>query len=116
MFALGMAGHMRRLYDPTKYEFLHPFQPTNEFVTKCAIWLLVVQVPFIVNFFWSLWKDERAEANPWNATTLEWALAPSPPPHGNFETIPTVHRGPYEYSSPEAAADFLPQHEELAKA
>jgi cytochrome c oxidase subunit 1 len=47
--------------------------------------------------------------NPWNATTLEWS-APSPPPHLNWGArIPTVYRGPYEYSSPESKEDFLPQ-------
>jgi len=30
---------------------------------------------------------------------LEWTC-PSPPPHGNFPTMPTVYRGPYEYSVP----------------
>jgi cytochrome c oxidase subunit 1 len=47
--------------------------------------------------------------NPWNATTLEWG-APSPPPHLNWgPTLPTVYRGPYEYSAPESSTDFLPQ-------
>jgi cytochrome c oxidase subunit 1 len=49
-------------------------------------------------------------ANPWEATTLEWQ-APSPPPHGNFETVPEVHRGPYEYSVPGHAKDFTPQNQ-----
>ena len=40
----------------------------------------------------------RRRTNPWNANTLEWAAA-SPPPHGNWgPTLPTVYRGPYEYS------------------
>ena len=30
--------------------------------------------------------------------------------HGNFETVPTVYRGPYEYSLPGADSDFTPQH------
>ena len=67
------------------------------------------QIPFIVNFFWSAFRGAKAGANPWQATTLEWA-APSPPPHGNFETVPEAHRGPYEYSVPGQTADFLPQH------
>jgi len=36
-------------------------------------------------------------------------VASSPPPHGNFEAIPTVYRGPYEYSSLESQEDYLPQ-------
>jgi cytochrome c oxidase subunit I len=46
----------------------------------------------------------------WQATTIEWA-SPSPPPHGNFATAPQAYRGPYEYSVPGAAKDFVPQHE-----
>jgi cytochrome c oxidase subunit 1 len=29
--------------------------------------------------------------------------------HGNFEKVPTVHRGPYEYSVPGDSSDFTPQ-------
>ena len=40
------------------------------------------------------------------------ALTTSPPlGHGNFETVPEVHRGPYEYSVPGKDADFTPQDE-----
>jgi cytochrome c oxidase subunit 1 len=67
-------------------------------------------LPFIFNFFWSIWKGARTEENPWHATTLEWA-APSPPPHGNFLQVPQAYRGPYEYSVPGAAKDFVPQYE-----
>jgi len=31
-------------------------------------------------------------------------------------TLPTVCRGPYEYSSPEVAEDYLPQDRRLAPA
>ena len=40
-----------------------------------------------------------------------WSAAPSPPPHGNFATVPTVYRGPYEYSVPGHPTDFFPQSE-----
>jgi cytochrome c oxidase subunit 1 len=49
-----------------------------------------------------------APRNPWHANTLEWT-APSPPPHGNFETIPNVYHGPYEYGVPGLEEDYLPQ-------
>jgi cytochrome c oxidase subunit 1 len=84
----------------------------NEFITISAIALGVVQIPFAINFFWSLFAGQRAEINPWQANTLEWT-APSPPPHGNFAEIPTVYRGPYEYSSPEVTEDYLPQTRRL---
>jgi cytochrome c oxidase subunit 1 len=70
----------------------------------------------VINFIWSLFAGKKATQNPWHATTLEWVAAPSPPPHGNFDEIPTVYRGPYEYSSPEVDEDYLPQNRQLAGA
>jgi cytochrome c oxidase subunit 1 len=77
-----------------------------------AAWLLgLAQVPFIINFFWSLFRGKRVESdNPWQATTLEWAT-PTPPPHGNFLEEPVVCRGPYEYVPDATGRDFLPQNE-----
>ena len=34
--------------------------------------------------------------DPWDGKTLEWQIA-SPPPVENFEQIPVVEHGPYEY-------------------
>jgi len=61
-----------------------------------------------VNLVWSRSRGPRAADNPWEATTLEWTTT-SPPPHENFHVMPSVHRGPYDYSVPGARADFLPQ-------
>jgi cytochrome c oxidase subunit 1 len=53
---------------------------------------------------------KNVDSNPWQATTIEWVATTSPPlGHGNFEVLPVVTRGPYEYSVPGAAADFIPQ-------
>jgi cytochrome c oxidase subunit 1 len=112
MHILGVGGHMRRIYNPTQYEFLQPLQPINVFITVSALILGLSQIPFVVNFIWSLFGGKKAERNPWQANTLEWT-APSPPPHGNFDAIPVVYRGPYEYSSPEVEEDFLPQDRRL---
>jgi len=78
-----------------------------------AAWIMALfQIPFIVNFFRSFKKGEKVDSNPWQATTLEWAAAPSPPvAHGNFLEVPEVFRGPYEYSVPGHSTDFLPQCE-----
>ena len=108
MHILGMGGMMRRIYDPTQYDFLKPLQPMNIFVSHSAFLLGSVQILFIINFVWGLFRGRKAERNPWHANTLEW-VASSPPPHGNFEAIPTVYRGPYEYSSLESQEDYLPQ-------
>ena len=112
MHFLGVGGHMRRIYNPMQYEFLERFEDMNVFITISAFCLAVSQIPFIVNFVWSLFAGEKASDNPWEANTLEWS-APSPPPHGNFVTTPQVYRGPYEYSSPEVQEDWLPQDRAL---
>ncbi len=113
MHFLGVAGHMRRIYNPMQYEFLQPLQGWNVFITVSAFLLFLSQIPFVVNFFWSLFAGKKAEENPWQANTLEWS-APSPPPHGNWgPRIPVVYRGPYEYSSPLVAEDWLPQSRQL---
>ena len=76
-----------------------------------AFILALGQVPFIINFWFSLKGGKKATSdNPWDATTMEWAT-PTPPPHGNFLFDPVAHRGPYEYSVPGHATDFYPQWE-----
>ena len=108
LFLVGLAGNPRRIYEMTAYEFLKPVQPPHVFATVCAIILLVGQLPFVINFFWSLKYGKKAERNPWHANTLEWTTD-SPPPHGNFATTPVVFRGPYDYSMPEKTDDWIPQ-------
>jgi cytochrome c oxidase subunit 1 len=116
MHILGMGGHMRRIYDPTLYEFLKPLQPMNEFISINAFLLGAVQILFAGNFVCSLFWGGKAERNPWHATSLEWSAA-SPPPHGNWgERIPTVYRGAFEYSPPGLAEDYLPQDRPAAGA
>jgi cytochrome c oxidase subunit 1 len=119
MFAQGLAGVSRRLYDGGM-QYAHAKQiaaQTNPFMSICAIGLLAAQVPFIFNFFYNAIaaamgrRDEGLGSNPWHATTLEWAATTSPPlAHGNFEVLPVVYRGPYEYSVPGETAEFIPQN------
>ena len=113
MHDLGIAGHMRRIYDPSQYEFLQPLAPLNRFITVSALLLFTVQILFAANFIMSWFKGKKAGENPWEANGLEWTV-PSPPPHGNFAKVPTVYRGPYEYSSPLVEDDFLLQTRKLA--
>jgi cytochrome c oxidase subunit 1 len=112
MHQLGLHGHMRRLYDPTQYEFLKPLQPLNTFISISAFLLFASQLIFAVNFIASWFTGAKAGPNPWHDNGLEWTL-PSPPPHGNFAVTPTVYRGPYEYSSPLVEEDWLPQDRRL---
>jgi cytochrome c oxidase subunit 1 len=122
MFGQGMAGMLRRMYDgganyatanvPNAIGGLGPEIMHANVLVSIAAWCLgLAQIPFILNFFWSIKNGKKvASDNPWGATTLEWQT-PTPPPHGNFEKAPVVHRGPYEYSVPGRKTDFTPQNE-----
>jgi cytochrome c oxidase subunit 1 len=118
MFLQGMAGVHRRWYDGgATYQMIsnvkvmgHDSFYWNRWSSTSAFLLGLAQLPFIINFFWSIWGGKKVDRNPWQGTTLEWD-APSPPPHGNFDKELHVYRGPYEYSVPGADKDFTPQTE-----
>jgi cytochrome c oxidase subunit 1 len=119
MFIQGMAGMSRRMYDGgATYASngdvvgLSPYIIGLNTSVSHAVWALgLAQIPFIINFFWSLnWGKKVTSDNPWEATTLEWQT-PTPPPHGNFDKEIEVVRGPYEYSVPGKSRDFTPQNE-----
>jgi len=117
MHLVGLHGMMRRIANPMQYEFLKPIEPLNVFITLMAILLILSQLVFVVNFFWSLLRGQIAKDNPWDANTLEWTTT-SPPPHENFAATPAVYRWPYDYSLPDSLTDWLPQNrsEPAAKA
>lgn len=110
MHVLGVAGHMRRIYDPNVYDFLKGLAGINEFITIAAIALGFSQLIFVFNVLWSLKWGKKAPRNPWRANTLEWA-APAHPGHGNFDRDITVYRGPYEFSVEGRDLDYWPQWE-----
>ncbi len=110
LFVLGMAGQHRRIYDFTQFPELAQYQDWRVFATLALVVMLATQVIFIWNVFYSMFKGEKAPDNPWESNTLEWTAA-SPPPHGNWKELPTVYRGPYEYSHPDREEDYWPQNE-----
>ncbi len=113
MHLLGVAGFPRRLADPYHYITFKHLLGLNQFITVCAICLGLTQLIFMFNIIISLIGGKRAGKNPWDSNSLEWQ-ADSPAPHGNWgPSLPVVHRGPYEYSSPEVQEDWLPQTRDL---
>jgi cytochrome c oxidase subunit 1 len=114
MHELGNRGMMRRIYDYTQYGYLQDLVDINRLISVSAFALFVVQLLFAGNFLWSLRKGAASGNNPWRANSLEWTVS-SPAPHGNFTAMPTVYRGPYEYSAVESDEDFLPQDVPPAK-
>ena len=110
MHFVGLAGGIRRYADSSGASYLVSLQPLHNFMTIAAFITAGGQLLFFYNFFRSMKQGEVASANPWDATSLEWATS-SPPPADNFAgQLPSVYRAPYEYSLPTAAQDFLPQH------
>jgi cytochrome c oxidase subunit 1 len=109
LFILGAAGQHRRIYDFTNFPELAAMQHWRVVATVAMLVMLGFQVVFLYNFFRSMFRGEKAGKNPWKANTLEWS-ADSPPPHGNWAELPTVYRGPYEYSHPDRDEDYWPQH------
>ena len=121
MFAQGMAGMLRRMSDGgvnysmavagTQGSLPHYAIYFNQTISIAAWCLGLAQIPFIINFFWSIKRGKPVESdNPWHATTLEWQT-PTPPGHGNFTKPITVYRGPYDYSLPDKPTDYTPQNE-----
>jgi cytochrome c oxidase subunit 1 len=113
MFIQGLAGVQRRLYDGgAQYAHAAPVLEWNVVMSVSAWLLALAQIPFFINFFRSMRKGEKVtDGNTWQATTLEWAATSSPPiAHGNFTTVPSVHRGPYEYSAPGYPQGFAAQN------
>ena len=101
MFWLGVNGMNRRIAS-----YPEELQAVNRFVSFAALFLASGFLLFIVNILWSTRRGPKAPDNPWNASTLEWAV-PSPPPLHNFPLLPDVVGHPYSYGSPDV------QHAEL---
>jgi cytochrome c oxidase subunit I len=96
MHILGLDGMPRRVAT-----YSAQYADLNLFISICS-WLLGLStLIFIYNMVTSWRGGPRAPANPWRAQTLEWQVS-SPPPIFNFDRIPTIVGGPYEYGVPGA--------------
>jgi cytochrome c oxidase subunit 1 len=91
MFWLGIEGMRRRVAD-----YPPALGTVNLLVSIAALNIALSVAVFIFNMVRSWQRGPRAVPNPWRAQTLEWQID-SPPPIQNFEQIPTVSAGPYEY-------------------
>jgi len=96
MHIIGVQGMPRRVYD-----YADKFATWNLVISICAFILGLSTLVFAYNMVASWRGGPRAVANPWRALTLEWQVS-SPPPVFNFDAIPTVVGGPYEYGVPGA--------------
>ena len=98
MHYLGMIGVPRRYYSFDTFDAFKDYGELNEFITIGAVIVFGVQLIFVLNFFYSIWKGKLLTVkNPWGATTLDWTT-PIRPGHGNWPgKIPSVHRWAYDY-------------------
>jgi cytochrome c oxidase subunit 1 len=71
------------------------------FISIASFGLGASTAVFLYNVIVSWARGPIAESNPWRALTLEWQVS-SPPPIFNFDEIPQVVGGPYEYGVPGA--------------
>ncbi len=96
MHYIGLQGMPRRVYS-----YSAQFAGWNLFISLCSFMLGLTFLVFLWNVVASWRHGPRAAANPWRALSLEWQVS-SPPPIFNFDAIPTVVGGPYEYGVPGA--------------
>jgi cytochrome c oxidase subunit 1 len=106
----GMAGIPRRYLDKSVWTSFNQFGELDKMITVVSIIVFAVQLMFVFNFFYSIFKGRKVRSqNPWGATTLEWTT-PIRPGHGNWEgEIPEVHRWAYDYGKD--GREFIPQTE-----
>lgn len=115
MHFVGLAGVPRRYYTNSSFPMFDNIADINVIITIFAIIGVTSQIIFIFNFFYSMFRGEKAPQNPWNANTLEWTT-PMANIHGNWPgKLPVVHRWAYDYSKPGADKDFIPQTVPLAE-
>ncbi len=109
MHFVGMAGAPRRYYEYSAFEFLNTTADLNPVISVFAIVGAISQLLFLFNFFYSIFRGQKATENPWAANTLEWTT-PVAHVHGNWPgALPEVHRWAYDYSNPAFEEDFVPQ-------
>lgn len=109
----GLAGMPRRYTDWSNWQSFNQFQGMNTFISTIAMIVFAVQLLFVFNFFYSIFKGRKVQTeNPWGANTLEWTT-PINPGHGNWPgDIPEVHRWAYDYGKD--GREFIPQTEPVS--
>jgi cytochrome c oxidase subunit 1 len=106
MHLIGVKGMPRRVAD-----YPEAFASWNLFISLASFVLGFSTLIFLYNMVASWRGGPRAPGNPWRALTLEWQVS-SPPPVFNFERVPTVVGGPYEYGVPGAVHGVFQPAEE----
>lgn len=106
---VGIMGMSRRY--ATYFPYL---QTTNVVATVFAYLLGISMIPFLINLIYAWGWGEKAVENPYQSRSLEW-MTSTPIPLENFEQIPRIVAGPYEYG-PNAIPMIGPGPSESANA
>jgi cytochrome c oxidase subunit 1 len=110
MHLVGVDGMPRRVAD-----YASEFATLNAVISVSSFIFGLSFLIFLYNMLASWRHGPLAPANPWRAHTLEWQVS-SPPPVFNFDEIPTVVGGPYEYGVPGAVHGVFKKPGESASA
>jgi cytochrome c oxidase subunit 1 len=108
MHLIGLDGMPRRVAD-----YAQKYAGWNMMISISSFILGLSTLIFVYNMVSSWRGGPRAVSNPWRALTLEWQVS-SPPPIFNFDTVPTVVGGPYEYGVPGAVHGLFKPPAEVA--
>jgi cytochrome c oxidase subunit 1 len=105
MHLVGVDGMPRRVSDyAAQYGSINALISISSFIFGLSFLL------FVYNMIASWRHGPLAEGNPWRAHTLEWQVS-SPPPIFNFDEVPTVVGGPYEFGVPGAVHGVFKEKE-----
>ncbi len=96
MHFVGIDGMPRRVAD-----YAEQFATWNAIISISAFIFGLSFLVFVYNMVASWRHGPLADGNPWRAHSIEWQVS-SPPPVFNFDEVPTVVGGPYEYGVPGA--------------
>jgi len=110
MHLIGVQGMPRRVSD-----YAEQFATWNMIISISSFILGFASLIFLYNMIVSWRSGPKAGSNPWNSLTIEWQVS-SPPPIFNFDAIPAVVGGPYEYGVPGAVHAIMDDAKPVAVA
>ena len=91
LFFMGVQGMPRRYATyPAEFQTYHEISTYGSWILGLGVLIMTI------NLIAGLFGEKTEEDNPYGSLSLEWQV-PSPPPHENFDEIPTVNDWTYGY-------------------
>ncbi|PCJ60527.1 MAG: cytochrome c oxidase subunit I [Planctomycetota bacterium] len=101
MFLLGLMGMPRRYHDYVSRPYFDDLQKLSSIG---AMILATGVILMLFNWAFHTKRGKKVGDNPWNGKTLEWQTQ-TPPVLFNFDEIPIVTKGPYDYGDDHEGSD-----------